>query len=458
MKNILKTCFLIKTIFFCLFLTLIMTGCPSEKKAEMAGPDYQYLVATQYHKGGNYTKAAYWYEKAASHDHIAARVRLACLYYDGLGVTQDYTKALELFEISSCTGKSTTADYYLFFMYMRGQGVERNYEKAIKYITNLVNKDERNAIKTLAYMYYTGKGVPQSYKEAAKLFDMAYRTGSTSAAIDLAFMYEQGLGVRLDYAMADKLRAEAVTKLTVLNKDSGSMTYNAIQGYSPSDTDPLTPYILANFYQFGMGGLPTDAQKAQKLYAQARKKLRNISNYETELAIMYHYSLGGKQDYVKAAELYAIGVNQDNEVAMFGLGELYKHGLGVEQNYAEAVKLYTLASRYGVAEKELGDLYAQGLGVEKDINKAFELYTKSAIRGRAEGQYALANAYFHGLGSNKSNVDAWLWILVAAENRGVYYYYDDEEKNETINNINQLKTEINKKITLEELEAVETSL
>lgn len=452
-----KAHFLIKVTFFCALFALTMTGCDRlEKLAETGDVSAQYRLAEQYIHGKNFTKAAYWYEKAATQGHIAAQVKLACLYYDGSGINQNYTKALELFKRASDTGKSSTADYYLAIMYMLGRGVERNYEKTAKYLINLVDQGDKNAIKLLAYMYYAGKGVPQSYEEAAKLYDRAY--DSTSVIINMASMYEQGLGVPLDYDMADKLREKAVVMLVDLNKDSGSMTYNAIQGYSLSDTQLLTPYILANFYQFGLGGLSQDHEQARKLFSQARKKLKDTPYYETELAIMYHYGLGGKQDYVKAAELYVVGVTQDNEVAMLGLGELYEKGLGVEQNYAKAAELYAMAAKYGMAEKELGDLYAKGLGVELDSHKAFELYMNSAIKGLPEGQYALANAFFKGIGTKQNNSESWLWIQAAAKNRLVQYFYDDAEKGELMDNINQLLKEIENSITPEELEVIQTSL
>ena len=41
----------------------------------------------------DYSKAKYWYEKAASEGYVEAQLALALLYYDGKGVAKDINKA-----------------------------------------------------------------------------------------------------------------------------------------------------------------------------------------------------------------------------------------------------------------------------------------------------------------------------------------------------------------------------
>ena len=54
------------------------------------------------------------------------------MYYDGLGVKQDYRKALELFQILEGQGYAS-AQHNLGVMYEKGEGVKQDYEKAAQW-------------------------------------------------------------------------------------------------------------------------------------------------------------------------------------------------------------------------------------------------------------------------------------------------------------------------------------
>ena len=58
------------------------------------------------------------------------------------------------------------------------------------------------------------------------------------------------------------------------------------------------------------------------------------------IGVVYEQSLGVKQDYEKAAEYYAKGVEAGDLTSGYYLGLLYKQGLGVEQDYAKAAELF----------------------------------------------------------------------------------------------------------------------
>jgi len=57
------------------------------------------------------------------------------MYYQGLGITQNYDKAFEWFSKSAEQGNSD-ANMLLGSMYLKGIGVAKDYGKAFKFIYN----------------------------------------------------------------------------------------------------------------------------------------------------------------------------------------------------------------------------------------------------------------------------------------------------------------------------------
>lgn len=51
-------------------------------------------------------------------------------------------------------------------MYLNGDGVEQNYDEALRYLTRSANAGNAVAQNNLAYMYANGKGVEQDYEKA----------------------------------------------------------------------------------------------------------------------------------------------------------------------------------------------------------------------------------------------------------------------------------------------------
>jgi hypothetical protein len=52
----------------------------------------------------NYTRARYWFEKAAAQGYAAAQTNLGLFYSRGLGVTQDYVRARHWYEKAAAQG------------------------------------------------------------------------------------------------------------------------------------------------------------------------------------------------------------------------------------------------------------------------------------------------------------------------------------------------------------------
>ncbi|RDU57630.1 hypothetical protein CQA42_06080 [Helicobacter sp. MIT 99-5507] len=55
------------------------------------------------------------------------------MYNDGIGVKQDYKKAIELYT-KSCDGGDSVGCYHVGYIYAKGQGVEQDLKQAKEFI------------------------------------------------------------------------------------------------------------------------------------------------------------------------------------------------------------------------------------------------------------------------------------------------------------------------------------
>ncbi|MBL4906876.1 MAG: sel1 repeat family protein [Sneathiella sp.] len=80
-------------------------------------------------------------------------------------------------------------------LYRRGLGVEQNFKKALSWYKQAAEMGFDRAQANLATMYLKGEGVDQNYKKASEWFSRAARNGHTIAQYNLGLMYEHGKGV-----------------------------------------------------------------------------------------------------------------------------------------------------------------------------------------------------------------------------------------------------------------------
>ena len=90
-----------------------------------------------YESNGDYLKAVGHYENAVKNandneEQNSAEESLGDIYYEGKGVAQDYSKALQWYEKAACHGNNK-AMFRLGIMYHDGKGTEPNLEKALEW-------------------------------------------------------------------------------------------------------------------------------------------------------------------------------------------------------------------------------------------------------------------------------------------------------------------------------------
>ncbi len=83
-------------------------------------------------------------------------------------------------------------------MYRRGLGVEQDYNKAMTWYKRAATLGFDRAQANVAGMYLAGEGVDQDYAQAASWFARAAQQGHVVSQYNLALLLENGLGVKKD--------------------------------------------------------------------------------------------------------------------------------------------------------------------------------------------------------------------------------------------------------------------
>jgi TPR repeat protein len=110
----------------------------------------------------------------------------------------------------------TPSQILLAFYYMEGEGVEKDYVQAHRWLSAAHSKGASRATYLLAVLYRDGLGTEKSETEAEKLFIEAANRDEFLAKIELGRLYAK----RKDNASADRARhwyAEAVSQASDVN-------------------------------------------------------------------------------------------------------------------------------------------------------------------------------------------------------------------------------------------------
>lgn len=182
------------------------------RKAAMLGnADAMVGIADIYYEGNeveqDYVLAKNMYQQAAEKGHAYAKMKVGFLHAQGLGVEKNDEKAAEWF-------RSTDSDalfHYIGISYARGTELAQDYTKAAYWYREAAERNNPDAIYSLAELYREGKGVPQNYKDAIYWYKKIAET-NFFAMFRLASCYQHGLGADQDIQIAKQWYKKACDK------------------------------------------------------------------------------------------------------------------------------------------------------------------------------------------------------------------------------------------------------
>ena len=225
-------------------------------EATRGDPNAQFCLGLKHYQGNgclrDFSKAAYWYGKAAEQGHAEAQEHLAEMLDHGKGVPRNLEETAVWYSKAAEQGRMK-AQARLAAMLDRGEGISRDLEAAAALYCKAAKQGSEAAQLRLAAMLDKGEGVPRNREKAANLYRLlagrgnpdartwidafdaeeakklleAARQGNANAQFALAEAYEEGRGVQRDMVLAwmwarlaaDSGREDAVKLLEVLEKE-----------------------------------------------------------------------------------------------------------------------------------------------------------------------------------------------------------------------------------------------
>lgn len=177
------------------------------------------------------------------------------------------------------------------------------------------------------------------------------------------------------------------------------------------------------------------------IYAESITQDPIVSNL---IALTYLYKVHDSEKGVKWLRKAASGGHAQSALK---LGYLYGYGEGVPKDIAESKKWFKLAA--DADDKEgvfmTGRLMVQSGITDKDAKAALSYFIRAAKLGHPLAGLMLGQAYFHGIGVQKSNkrAYAWFWLahtqadLPSKEGQYVSEVLDSLEKNLSSSDIDE---------------------
>jgi TPR repeat protein len=223
--------------------------------------------------------AVKWLRASAAQGNASAEYRLGYLYEHGQGVSRDYAKAMENYLAAAMQGHSS-AENNLASLYQRGQGVPKNLGEAYEWYLRSAGHGNPVGQCNLASMYYLGNGIPRDYKEAARWFRAAADAGSAEAQNSIGVLYYKGMGVTADYAEAARWLLLAAQH--GLPGAETNLAYLYEQGKGVSQ-DYVTAY---NWYSraFAAGDESAASRRKEIAHLMTRKQINEATSSLSEVS------------------------------------------------------------------------------------------------------------------------------------------------------------------------------
>lgn len=276
---------------------------------------------------------------------------------------------------------------YLGRMYMRGEGVDINYDKALHWFRRGITGGDAGSANGLGLMYLHGLKVSKDAPKAADLFRAAADQDYAPAQVNLGKLH-------LDQGRTEDVQiARSYFELAA--------RYGNIEAY----------YYLAEIANFGIGrdrscGLAaayykTVCEKAEPLLSSFAEANEAYANGDRELALL-DYMMTAEQGYERGQANVAYLLDQENSILKLStLSPISKPRSMLLENPGLALVYWTRSAKQNNIDSmvKMGDYYLNGIGSEPDMEKAAACYTAaSEFHQSAQALYNLGWMHENGIG------------------------------------------------------------
>lgn len=295
---------------------------------------------------------------------IAAKAAgyLGRMFLRGEGMEQSFEKALTWFRRGVANGDSL-CQYELGLMYLHGFGVRKDAVTAADYFKEASNQDFASAQVNLGQLYLDQGDV----QTAIRYFELAARHGHIEAFYHLAEISNNGVGRERSCGVATAYYKIVAEKVETIH----SSFQEANKAYEGGNIETaLVEYMMAaeQGYESAQANVAYILDEHKSILPLDRlvpwKKRRSSFLRNAMLALVY---------WTRSAK-------QSNIDSMVKMGDYYLGGYGVDADMEKAATCYQAAAEFQQSAQalwNLGWMHENGIGVEQDFHLAKRLYDQA---------------------------------------------------------------------------------
>jgi localization factor PodJL len=183
----------------------------------------------------DYAKAAEWYNLSAERGFAPAQYRIGNFYEKGLGVARDLAKAKTYYQLAAEQGNAS-AMHNLAVLFAAGTDGAPDNGSAARWFSQAAELGVKDSQFNLAILSAKGMGVPQNLEESYKWFALAANAGDKDAAQKRDEVAKAMAPDQLERARA----ATALWKPKPLNPDANALSVPEEWRVSPAATGSVT--------------------------------------------------------------------------------------------------------------------------------------------------------------------------------------------------------------------------
>ena len=273
-------------------------------------------------------------------------------------------------------------------------GIEADSVKAIEYYQKAADQGHGEAMCYLGDFYRIGRYKPLDKEKAFELYNQAHEMGEETGTYYVGRSYLEGCGVDIDTTAA----------ISYLKAAAHAGVGNAA-------------YKIAEMYNYGLGGLESDADSAIAYYIMGHENGSGDASYFIGRQLL------DEGAFDQAANYLLTGAHRGNVDAMITFALCLQRGVGVDE--ADPKTAYhifeNVARNYGDsrAYTQLGIACLQGNGCPEDESLGKAYLDTAANMGNVLAMYDLALCYLNGYGCRVDTAMAIPWLEKAADNEKI---------------------------------------
>ena len=380
-----------------------------QAEAEKGSAEAMYRLGRMHEEGrgsltNDYKAALVWYKKALEKKHPATMNHVATMFMTRQGVDMDFEKAVKLYEEAAKLG-NTDAMLNLGVLHEYGLVFKKDYKEAVKLYEKAAEGGNAAALKLLGEVYADEfgeyKGL-RDWKKVVPSYEKAAAIGSTEAMVKLGDIYMTSGPYVIKWAKPDQKKAFGLYK-KALSRGNGDAAGRIMRNFMKKGSEPDDPEMkrlvekMAKLWAAGMFGLdqmPGDDEDFEEIGEL------DLDEHDSD-DILYsfydnYFPLLDEGDYGRDGHWIITLLYEDGGTKF--IKERCLTAETVAKWYEKEIQKGNVDAMYELGKLYSGDRLDIPYALKKDNynyheDKAIELFTKAAEKGHLDAMCAIGDIY-----------------------------------------------------------------